>query len=142
MTFYLNYAIIHILESLLFNDSFPGPKGRYMHTDWFSYFFGAIVVFVIPMMTVVVWADTYKGATRYQRLDAWQFATLIGTTMLAGYTYFFVHQGTALFIDELTQWGFCGAGIVLSLLLQLGKKHVANKQRQLEDRLVQAVLSR
>lgn len=113
-----------------------------MHTDWFTYFFGATAVFILPMMTVIVWADTYKGATRYQRLDAWQIATLIGTTMLAAYTYLFVRTGETWFIDESTLWGFCGAGIALSILLQVAKKHVANKQRQLENRLVKAVLSR
>lgn len=113
-----------------------------MQTDWFSYFFGAIVVLVIPMMTVIVWADTYRGATRYQRLDAWQIATLVGTTMLVAYTYFFVRPGHAWFVNELTLWGFCGAGIALSILLHAAKTHVVNKQRQLEDRLVKAVLSR
>jgi hypothetical protein len=113
-----------------------------MDTDWFTYFFGATAVFIIPVLTVIVWADTYKGATRYQRLDAWQLATLVGTTMLAAYTYFFVRTGEAWFIDESTLWGFCGAGIALSILLQAAKWHVSNKLTQLENRLTKAVLSR
>lgn len=114
-----------------------------MHIDWFSYVFGAIVVFVIPMMTVIVWADTYQGATRYQRLDAWQIVTLVATVMLAGYTYLYVHPyGDTVLIAETPLWGFCGAGVAWSLVLQAAKVHIANKQARLEQRLIEAVLSR
>ena len=113
-----------------------------MYIDWFSYFFGVIAVFIIPIMTVITWSDTYRGATRYERLDAWQIATLIATTMLAAYTYFFVRTDEVLFVDETTLWVFCGIGVSLSIALGLTKKHITNKQRRLEDRLKQAVLSR
>ena len=112
-----------------------------MHIDWFSYFFGAIVVFVIPVMTVIAWASTYRGTTRYERLEAWQFVTLIATTVLAAYTYFYVRPyGDMWYIAEAPLWISAGAGVVLSIMLHLAKKHVANKQARLEQRLIEAVL--
>lgn len=110
-----------------------------MYIDWFSYFFGAIPVFVIPVMSVLVWVDANKDATRYQRLDAWQRVTIIGSIMLAAYTYLFVRTDEVFFIDESVLWGFCSAGIALSIALHVAKRHVSNKKHKLEQRLARAI---
>ena len=113
-----------------------------MHIDWFSCLFSAIVIFFFPMMVTIVCSDTYRGMTRHQRLDAWQVTTLASTTMLAAYTYFFVRAGRVWFIDGPTLWTFCAAGIALSIILQVSKLHIANKQRLLQRQLARVVYQR
>lgn len=114
-----------------------------MYIDWFSYLFGAIVILVIPMMAVIAWFSTYSGTTRYERLEAWQFVTLLAASMLAAYTYFYVRPyGDMWYVAEAPLWMSAGVGAALSLLLEAAKRHVKSRQNQLETRLREAVLSR
>lgn len=111
-----------------------------MYIDWFSYFFGAIVVLVIPVMTVIVYIDSYRGTTRHERLSAWQLVTLTTTTMLAAYTYFYVRPyGEPVLIAAMPLWQACGFGIVLSLALGFAKRQLTVKRHRLEARLTKVV---
>ncbi len=108
-----------------------------------SYVFGAIVIFVIPMMAALMWSSTYQG-TRVQRLAAWQLVTLLATTMLALYTYFYVRPTgeVVTLLAETPLWVSCGAGIVLSFVLGALRWHLSNKLHLLEQRLARAILQR
>lgn len=114
-----------------------------MYIDWFSYLFGAIVILVIPMTAVIVWFSTYRDATQYERVEAWQFVTLLATSMLLGYTYFFVRPyGDTWYITEAPLWNSSIFGIVLSITLGIAKRHIAHRRLQLKQRIAQAITSR
>ena len=106
----------------------------------FSTFVGLVSVIVIPVMMVIVVADTYRQGTRRERLQLWQVAVLTGTTALALWTHLWVEPvGEALAIAATPLWVFCGIGTVLSVALGLAQWRLTLRQRQLEERLIKAV---
>lgn len=106
----------------------------------FSTYVGFIAVIVIPAMMVIVFADTYRQSTRRERLQLWQVAILVGTTMLALWTHLWVEPaGEALLIAATPLWVFCGIGIALSVALDFAQWLLTVRQRQLENRLAQAI---
>lgn len=106
----------------------------------FSVCVGFIAVIVIPVMMVIVFADTYRQSTRRERLRQWQVAVLVGTTGLALWTHYWVEPaGEALLIAVTPLWAFCGIGIALSGALGLAQRQLSHRQRQLENRLAQAM---
>lgn len=114
-----------------------------MYIDWFSYLFGAIVILVIPMTAVIVWFSTDRDATQYERIEAWQFVTLFATSMLLGYTYFFVRPyGDTWYIAEAPLWTSSVFGIVLGIALGIAKRHIAHRRLQLKQRIARAITSR
>lgn len=106
----------------------------------FSTYVGFIAVIVIPAMMVIVFADTYRQSTRRERLQLWQVAILVGTTMLALWTHLWVRPADeTLLIATAPLWVFCGIGIALSVALGFAQWLLTVRQRQLENRLAQAI---
>lgn len=107
----------------------------------FSTYVGLVAVIVIPVMVVIVFADTYRQSTRRERLQLWQVAILVGTTMLALWTHLWVNPaGEALLIAVTPLWVFCGIGIALSVALGFAQWLLTVRQRKLEVRLAEAIL--
>lgn len=107
----------------------------------FSIYVGLIAIIVIPAMVVIVFADTYRQSSRRERLQLWQVAVLVGTTMLALWTHLWVGPtGEALLIAPAPLWAFCGIGIALSVTLGFAQWLLAVQQRRLENRLAKAML--
>lgn len=107
----------------------------------FSIYVGLIAIIVIPAMVVIVFADTYRQSSRRERLQLWQVAVLVGTTMLALWTHLWVRPtGEALLIAPAPLWVFCGIGIALSVALGFAQWLLTVHQRRLENRLAKAML--
>lgn len=106
----------------------------------FSCYIGISMIIVIPVMVTLTYSDTLKSSSRRERLSTWQLSTLIATTLLAIYTKMFVESGGVVLVDTTTLWVFCALGVVLSISLGITRWLLTQRQRKLEDRLVEAVL--
>jgi|GEM_PF-3088253 len=127
--------------ALRYQRTLPRPKGYVMSSFMFSSFVGIIAVLVTPAVMTVIYAVTEQHTRRRDRLRAWQVTVLATTTGLGAWTYFWVlPYGESLLIAKQPLWLSVIAGIVLSFVLEAIVRHTDHRQRQLEARIIEAVL--
>ena len=114
-----------------------------MGSVWFSVYAGIVAVFIIPLGALLVISDTYRRATRPERIELLQFSVLTGTTGLAAWTHFWIEPGPDyLMIASGPLWLFCGIGVAISTALGLLRLRLRLRRQKLEARVLAAIHGR